>query len=81
MEKFDVLPKHMDGIVSQLRVTKGVELAVFLYENEDGNEVVVKAEGATVKQYKQYALALQDLKNGRIDAILMDKIPAELMLK
>lgn len=53
----------------------------YVYENEDGSEVVVKAEGATVKQYKQYALALQDLKNGRIDAILMDKLPAELMLK
>lgn len=55
--------------------------AGYVYENEDGSEVVVKAEGATVKQYKQYALALQDLKNGRIDAILMDKLPAELMLK
>ena len=55
--------------------------AGYTYENEDGVEVVVKAEGATVKQYKQYALALQDLKNGRIDAILMDKLPAELMLK
>lgn len=55
--------------------------AGYVYENEDGNEVVVKADGATVKQYKQYALALQNLKNGRIDAILMDKIPAELMLK
>ena len=55
--------------------------AGYVYENEDGNEVIVKAEGATVKQYKQYALALQDLKNGRIDAIVMDKLPAELMLK
>ena len=36
MKKFDILPKHMDGIVSQLRVTKGVELAVLLYENEEG---------------------------------------------
>lgn len=61
-----------------ISVAKG---AGYVYENEDGNEVVVKADGATVKQYKQYALALQDLKNGRIDAILMDKIPAELMLK
>ena len=52
-------------------------------ENADGTigTILVKAEGASVKQYKQYALALQDLKNGRIDAILMDKIPAELMLK
>lgn len=55
--------------------------AGYTYENEDGQDVTVTAVGATVKQYKQYALALQDLKNGRIDAILMDKIPAELMLK
>ena len=55
--------------------------AGYTYENEDGQDITVTAAGATVKQYKQYALALQDLKNGRIDAILMDKIPAELMLK
>lgn len=55
--------------------------AGYTYENEDGQDVTVTSVGATVKQYKQYALALQDLKNGRIDAILMDKIPAELMLK
>lgn len=55
--------------------------AGYTYENEDGQDVTVTAAGATVKQYKQYALALQDLKNGRIDAILMDKIPAELMFK
>jgi phosphoesterase RecJ-like protein len=36
MEQFDVLPKHLDGIVNQLRVTKGVRVALFLYENEDG---------------------------------------------
>lgn len=35
MQEFNVLPKHLDGIVSQLRVTKDVEVAVFLYENED----------------------------------------------
>ena len=33
-----------------------------------------------VKRYKQYALALADLKAGRIDAILMDKLPAQTML-
>lgn len=36
MERFEVLPKHLDGIVNQLRITKGVEVAVFLYENKDG---------------------------------------------
>ena len=35
MRRFGVQPKHLDGIVSQLRVTKGVEAAIFLYENED----------------------------------------------
>lgn len=36
MEEFGVLPKHLEGIVSQLRVTKGTEIAVFLHENDDG---------------------------------------------
>ena len=36
MEQFGVQPKHLDGIVNQLRVTKGVEAALFLYENERG---------------------------------------------
>ncbi len=36
MKEFGVLPKHLDGIVNQLRVTKGVEVAVFLYETEPG---------------------------------------------
>ena len=36
MDEFSVMPRHLDGIVSQLRVTKGVEAAVFLYETGDG---------------------------------------------
>lgn len=36
MEKFGVLPKHLDGIVNQLRITKDVRVALFLYENGDG---------------------------------------------
>lgn len=36
MKELGVLPKHMEGIVSQLRVTKDVEVSLFLYENEDG---------------------------------------------
>ena len=34
-----------------------------------------------IRGYKQYSLAFMDLKNGRIDAIVMDKLPAESMLK
>ncbi len=36
MEDFDVLPRHLEGIVSHLRSTRGVEAAVFLYELEEG---------------------------------------------
>ena len=36
MAQYEVLPKHLEGIVSQLRVTKGVEVAIFLYELEAG---------------------------------------------
>lgn len=32
MEFYGVEPKDMDGIVDQLRITKGVEVAMFLYE-------------------------------------------------
>ena len=32
MDVYGVKPKELDGIVSQLRVTKGVEVAIFLYE-------------------------------------------------
>ena len=32
MDFYGVEPKDLDGIVQQLRVTKGVEVAIFLYE-------------------------------------------------
>lgn len=69
-----------DLIISAAKTDKG---HVFTDYDADGNEVekVVKIDAATeVKQYKQYALALADLKAGRIDAILMDKLPAQTML-
>lgn len=37
MKEYDVLPRHLEGIVSQLRATKGVETAIFLYETGDGS--------------------------------------------
>ena len=52
-------------------------------KNDDGEEIeVVVTVGANteVARYKQYALALEDLKSGRVDAILMDKLPALTML-
>lgn len=35
MEACHVLPKHLEGIVSQLRSTKGVEAAVFFYPKDE----------------------------------------------
>ena len=32
MDYYGVTPKDLDGIVSQLRLTKGVEVAIFAYE-------------------------------------------------
>lgn len=34
MDFYGITPKEMEGIVSQLRVTKGVEVAIFMYEIE-----------------------------------------------
>lgn len=46
MKEYHVVPKHLDGIVSQLRVTKDVRVAVFVYENEDGTKKVsLRANG------------------------------------
>lgn len=68
-----------DLIISDAKTDAGYK---YVTENDAGEEVevIVKAAGADVKQYKQYALALADLKAGRIDAILMDKLPAQTML-
>lgn len=46
MKAFSCSPKHLDGIVNQLRVTKDVVVAAFLYENEDGSyKVSLRANG------------------------------------
>lgn len=46
MKKFECTPKMLDGIVNQLRVTKDVLVAAFLYENEDGSyKVSLRANG------------------------------------
>ena len=34
MDFYGVVPKDLEGIVSQLRLTKGVEVAIFMYELE-----------------------------------------------
>ena len=36
MESFGVKPKDFEGVVNQLRITKGVEIAILMYEFEPG---------------------------------------------
>lgn len=46
MQEYHVLPKHLDGIVEQLRVTKGVETAVFLYQTDtESYKVSMRSKG------------------------------------
>ena len=46
MDFHEVKPKDLEGIVSQLRVTEGVEVAIFLYQtNEDEFKVSLRASG------------------------------------
>ena len=74
-----------EGTSGDLIISDAKKDAGYSYDDTDeqGEAVTrtVKVDGSTeVKQYKQYALALADLKAGRIDAILMDKLPAQAML-
>ncbi|MBE6630056.1 MAG: transporter substrate-binding domain-containing protein [Ruminococcaceae bacterium] len=72
------------GTSGDLIISAAVKSEGYVYETENDAgetvEVTVKAAGAEVKQYEKYAMALADLKAGRIDAILMDKLPAQTML-
>ena len=46
MDEVGVLPRHLEGIVQQLRNTKDTEVAVFLYQTEDsGYKVSTRATG------------------------------------
>ncbi len=46
MQAFEVEPKHLEGIVQQLRVTKDVEAAIFLYETPEGDyKVSMRSNG------------------------------------
>lgn len=65
MHAYDVLPKHLDGIVSQLRVTKDVKVAVFLYENEDG---IYKASFRVNGEFDAASLAMEFGGGGHVKA-------------
>ena len=65
MEEYHVLPKHLDGISSMLRSTKGVEVAVFLYENGENQ---YKASLRSAKYLDVAAIAANHNGGGHIRA-------------
>ena len=70
-----------EGTSGDLIISAAASNDGYVYENEDGEEVKVTVAAETnISRYKQYALAFADLKAGRVDAILMDKLPAQTML-
>lgn len=48
MEFYGITPKDLEGIVSQLRVTRGIEVAAFMYELETGEFKVSLRSNADV---------------------------------
>ena len=50
MEEFGVSAKDLDGIVNQLQNTEGVEVALFLYELEEGTYKVSLSITSTSNQ-------------------------------
>ncbi len=80
MEEYGVLPKHLEGIVSQLRSTKGVETAIFLYENEDG-AYKVSMRSASVVDVAEIAVKFGGGGHARAAGITMSGEPEEIMTK
>lgn len=68
------------GTSGDLIISDASTDAGYTYTDEDDNSVTVKAAGASVQKYATYALAYQELSSGRIDAILMDKLPAQSLI-
>jgi ABC-type amino acid transport substrate-binding protein len=69
-----------EGTSGDLIISAAASADGHTYEGDNGEVVVKISDSTSVGRYKQYALALADLKAGRIDAILMDKLPAQTML-
>jgi len=69
-----------DLIISAAKTKTGYSFVDYDENDNEVTKVVTVSAETEIKQYKQYSLALADLKAGRIDAILMDKLPALTML-
>lgn len=69
-----------EGTSGDLIISAAKTDAGHVYEGDNGDVKVTVSAETEVVRYKQYSLAFADLKAGRVDAILMDKLPALTML-
>lgn len=84
MEEYKVLPKQLDGIVNQLKLTKGADVAIFMNELEDGSykvslrstEAVDVSTVAGTFGGGGHARAAGVSMNGTVEEILTHLLPA-----
>lgn len=69
-----------DGTSGDLILRDVISSKGYTYVDSNNKEMKIQVDVDEIRGYKQYSLAFMDLKNGRIDAIVMDKLPAEAML-
>lgn len=93
--QYVILPA--DAEYANITSLKGMEIGVQLgttgdfiisdevngYKDDDGNDVkgVLQDTGASVTTYNNANLAAEALKSGKIKAVVVDKLPAELIAK
>ncbi len=93
--QYVILPA--DAEYANITSLKGMEIGVQLgttgdfiisdevngYKDDDGNDVkgVLQDSGASVTTYNNANLAAEALKSGKIKAVVVDKLPAELIAK
>ena len=84
MKTYNVHPKQLDGIVNQLKLTKGTDIAIFMYELEDGSYKVSLRSTEAVDVSKVcsqfggggHARASGVTLSGSVDEILKTLLPA-----
>lgn len=84
MATYNVHPKQLDGVVNQLKLTKGTDIAIFMYELEDGSYKVSlrSTEAVDVSKVASqfggggHARASGVTMSGSVDEILQTLLPA-----
>ncbi len=77
MEKYQATPEELDGIVSELRSTTGVEVSVFLYETDDGFKISMRS--ASYVDVAKIALQFDGGGHARAAGASSDKDPEGIL--